>query len=171
MDEVNSMKSMVDEFSQFARMPVFQPKSLQIHRLIQDMVTLYQNAHKDVEFTTSFDGKVDVIHGDPEQLKRVFINLFENAIEAMNHAGKIEVKSKYLPDQNLAVFEISDTGIGIQPEDIDKLFLPYFSKKKSGTGLGLAIVHRIITEHHGAIRIETNIPKGTKVVIELPIDV
>jgi two-component system nitrogen regulation sensor histidine kinase NtrY len=169
MDEVNSMKSMVDEFSQFARMPIFQPRPLQIHRLIQDMITLYQNAHKDVEFETSFDEQLDLIHGDPEQLKRVFINLFENAIEAMNRTGKIEVKSRYLPDQNLAAFEISDSGIGIQPEDLDKLFLPYFSKKKSGTGLGLAIVHRIITEHHGTIRIEPNVPKGTKVIVELPV--
>jgi two-component system nitrogen regulation sensor histidine kinase NtrY len=169
MDEVNSMKSMVDEFSQFARMPIFQPRPLQIHRLIQDMITLYQNAHKDVQFETSFDEKLDLIHADPEQLKRVFINLFENAIEAMNRAGRIEVKSRTLPDRNLAVFEISDSGIGIQPEDIDKLFLPYFSKKKSGTGLGLAIVHRIITEHHGTIRIEPNIPKGTKVILELPV--
>jgi two-component system nitrogen regulation sensor histidine kinase NtrY len=97
------------------------------------------------------------------------MNLFENALEAMHYSGKIRVVSKLLSDQNLAVIEIIDEGSGIHPDDMDKLFLPYFSKKKTGTGLGLAIVHRIITDHHGTIRIENNLPIGTKVIIELPV--
>jgi len=169
MEEVNSMKSMVDEFSQFARMPISQPQPLQIHRLIQDIITLYHNAHKDIQFETSFDETLVSIYADAEQLKRVFINLFENALEAMNQAGTIRVKTRQAQDQNMAIIEISDEGVGIHPEDVEKLFLPYFSKKKSGTGLGLAIVHRIITDHHGTIRIENNQPKGTRVIIELPV--
>ncbi len=168
MDEVNSMKSMVDEFSQFARMPVSQPVALQIHPVIRDLIFLYQNAHKDVTFHSSFDETLPPIHADPEQIKRVFINLFENALEAMNYSGRIWVKTACPAENRKAVIEISDEGSGIHPDDMDKLFLPYFSKKKSGTGLGLAIVHRIITDHQGTIRIENNIPKGTKVIIELP---
>ncbi|MFI5303930.1 MAG: ATP-binding protein [Nitrospiria bacterium] len=171
MEEVNSMKSMVDEFSQFARMPISQPQPLQIHRLIRDIITLYHNAHKDIQFETSFDETLVSIYADAEQLKRVFINLFENALEAMNQTGTIRVKTRQAQDRNMAIIEISDEGVGIQPEDVEKLFLPYFSKKKSGTGLGLAIVHRIITDHHGTIRIENNQPKGTRVIIELPITV
>lgn len=169
MDEVNSMKAMVDEFSQFARMPISQPQPLAVHRLIQDMITLYRNAHKDVQFETSFDEALITLHADAEQLKRVFMNLFENALEAMHYSGKLRIVTKLLQEQNMAVIEMSDEGTGIQPDDMDKLFLPYFSKKKSGTGLGLAIVHRIITDHHGSIRIENNVPKGTKVIIELPV--
>ncbi|MBI1820317.1 MAG: HAMP domain-containing protein [Nitrospirae bacterium] len=168
MDEVNSMKTMVDEFSQFARMPVSHPVSIQPHRLIQDIIFLYQNAHKDVLFHTSWDPSMPLIHADPEQIKRVFINLFENSIEAMSSSGKIWVKTIFQPEQKKARFEISDDGVGIQPEDMDKLFLPYFSKRKSGTGLGLAIVHRIISDHQGTIRIENNVPRGTKVIIEMP---
>ncbi|MHB8481773.1 MAG: sensor histidine kinase [Nitrospiria bacterium] len=171
MDEVNSMKTMVDEFSQFARMPVSHPISTQLHRLIQDVIILYQNAHKDVLFHPSLDENMPLIHADPEQIRRVFINLFENSLEAMNHSGQIWVKTVYQPRQKKSHIEISDDGIGIQPEDMDKLFLPYFSKRKSGTGLGLAIVHRIISDHQGTIRIENNVPKGTRVIIEMPVTV
>ncbi|HXN06465.1 MAG TPA: ATP-binding protein [Nitrospiria bacterium] len=168
LNEVNSLKAMVDEFTQFARMPVSRPEPLRLHPLLQDVIFLYQNAHKDVRFHRSFDDALPVVHADPEQMKRVFINLFENALEAVNLNGEIWVRTSWQNSERRVQIEIADNGIGIEAGDLDKLFLPYFSKKKEGTGLGLAIVHRIISDHHGTIRIENNSPKGTKVIIELP---
>jgi len=80
------------------------------------------------------------------------------------------VRSALAPDRDVVEITIEDSGPGIPPEDKERLFLPYFSTKRSGTGLGLAIVNRIVAEHHGSIRVEENFPTGTKFVIELPVD-
>jgi two-component system nitrogen regulation sensor histidine kinase NtrY len=102
----------------------------------------------------------------------VLVNLIDNAAEALEQSLRKEiwVRSTLSPDRDLVEIIIEDSGPGIPPEDKERLFLPYFSTKRSGTGLGLAIVNRIITEHHGSIRVEENFPTGTKFVIELPVD-
>ena len=101
-------------------------------------------------------------------MKRVFVNLLENSLEAMERAGDIAVETRYLPESGMVRAEVSDNGPGIRAEDRQKLFLPYFSTKKRGTGLGLAIVNRIVTDHHGSIHTEDNVPRGAKFVIDLP---
>ncbi len=104
-------------------------------------------------------------------MKRVFTNLIENAVESMENSGQISISTSFDADINAVLIEVADEGVGVAPEDKDKLFLPYFSTKKDGTGLGLAIVNRIIADHNGYIRFEDNVPKGTKVIIELPAEV
>ena len=104
-------------------------------------------------------------HGRPYQ---TLINLLENAVEAMNDHGRIWIRTDYNVDLQMVTLEVGDEGEGIQPEDREKLFLPYFSRRKSGTGLGLAIVDRIVKDHGGYIRVKDNTPRGTKFVIELP---
>jgi two-component system nitrogen regulation sensor histidine kinase NtrY len=110
-----------------------------------------------------------LIHLDREQIKRVFINLFENAIHAMRNQGRLWITASLEEKEQKVRVEVADEGGGIHQEDFDKLFIPYFSKKKAGTGLGLAIVHRIVSDHNGHIHATRNIPKGTNFVIDLPV--
>jgi len=105
-------------------------------------------------------------------MKRVVVNLIDNAAEALEQSLRKEiwVRSTLAPDRDMVEITVEDSGPGIPPEAKERLFLPYFSTKRSGTGLGLAIVNRIVAEHHGSIRVEENFPTGTKFVIELPVD-
>ncbi|MEK6682985.1 MAG: ATP-binding protein [Nitrospirota bacterium] len=167
--EVNSIKSLVNEFYNFARMPASRPAPNDLHEIINEVVPLYRSAHKDINIINNFAEDLPVINVDKEQFKRVFVNLFENAVEAMNNKGRVWVNTHYDSDLNLVKVEVADEGAGINPDDKDKLFLPYFSKKKTGTGLGLAIVNRIIADHSGYIRVTDNKPKGTTFIIELPV--
>jgi len=102
-------------------------------------------------------------------MRRVFINLFDNGIDAMNKQGTIEIRTRYLEGQGRVSIDISDSGPGIADEDKEKLFLPYFSTKKKGTGLGLAIVNQIVSEHKGIIQVEDNEPLGARFIIYLTI--
>lgn len=167
--EVSALKMLLDEFSSFARMPAARPSVNDIHSIIRDVVLLYSSAHKDISFAEEFTGSLPMIHVDREQIKRVFVNLFENAVEAVNGNGHIWVKTDYDPGAHRIRVEVADDGIGVPAEDKEKLFIPYFSRKKTGTGLGLAIVNRIISDHNGRIMIGDNFPKGTKFTIELPV--
>ncbi|MFQ6672421.1 MAG: PAS domain-containing sensor histidine kinase, partial [Candidatus Tectimicrobiota bacterium] len=169
--EVKGLKRLVDEFSRFARMPEAQPVPSDIHLIIEESVTLYRTSHGDLTIEQHFGPDVPVIKVDGEQMKRVFTNLIENAVESMGNGGRIAISTSYEPSLNAVRIEVVDEGGGVPPEDKDRLFLPYFSTKGDGTGLGLAIVNRIIADHSGYIRIEDNRPRGTRVVIELPADV
>ena len=120
-----------------------------LHDVIQEVVTLLRGAHKDVELIMELDEDLPSINFDREQLKRVMVNLFDNAIQAMGQKGRVWVESKYDTKKKRAVVTVADEGPGIAQEDQERLFVPYFTRKKTGTGLGLAIVRRIITDHDG----------------------
>ncbi len=169
INEVTSLKTMVDEFSSFARMPVPQPEVLDLHDVLREVIQLYQAAYRDVRFHTRFDGDLPPAFVDRDQMKRVFTNLVENAVEAVNKRGEVWVGTSLSPHQPRIRIEVADDGPGIHPDDRDKLFLPYFSKKKSGTGLGLAIVQRIVSDHNGHIRVADRQPRGSSFVVELPL--
>ncbi len=169
VNEVSSLKRMVDEFSKFARMPAPQMARESLHEVIREVVALYGGAHRDVEFIVNLDETLPPLSLDREQMNRVFVNLFDNAVQAMNQKGRLWVTTKYESKHHKAVVSVADEGAGIHPEDQDKLFVPYFSRKRTGTGLGLAIVHRIITDHDGQIRAANNEPKGAVFTFELPV--
>jgi len=169
MNEVNTLKTMVDEFSNFARMPAPSPRSCDLHTLLQEVVFLYRSAHKDLDITAQFAADLPPLLLDPAQIKQVFINLFENAVAAMNGRGRLWISTRYAPGQPAVQIRVDDEGTGVAPEDLNKLFLPHFSKRRGGTGLGLAIVHRIITDHNGQISVQPNRPTGTTVTITLPV--
>ncbi len=169
ISEVTSLKGMVDEFSKYARMPLPTMKRLSIHEIIQKVISLYTGAHKDIEFIVQLDDGFPELNCDPEQMRRVFVNLFDNAIQAMNNQGRIWVTTRCDWRRHRAHIQVADEGIGIGPEDQKKLFIPYFSKKQTGTGLGLAIVHRIISDHNGTIHAENNHPKGAVFTFDLPL--
>jgi two-component system nitrogen regulation sensor histidine kinase NtrY len=106
---------------------------------------------------------------DWEQIKRVLVNLLDNAIQAMNQKGRVWLTTHYDTKRRRAVVSIADEGPGIALEDQEKLFVPYFTRKKTGTGLGLAIVRRIITDHEGQISAGNNHPRGALFTFELPV--
>ncbi|MGQ0666322.1 MAG: ATP-binding protein [Nitrospiraceae bacterium] len=169
INEVGSLKHMVDEFSKFARLPAPQMARQSLHEVVQEVATLYRAAQKDLELIVDLDEDLPAINFDREQLKRVFVNLFDNAIQAMNQKGRLWVGTKYDTKRKRAVVTVADEGPGILPEDQERLFLPYFTRKKTGTGLGLAIVRRIITDHEGQIQAGNNHPKGAIFTFDLPV--
>ncbi|MBK9948484.1 MAG: HAMP domain-containing protein [Nitrospira sp.] len=169
INEVGSLKQMLDEFSKFARLPAPQMTRQSLHDVLRDVVTLYREAQKDIQFVIELDDTLPPINFDREQLRRVFVNLFDNAVQAMNQRGRLWVGTRYDTKRRRAVVAVADEGPGIAPEDHDKLFVPYFTRKKTGTGLGLAIVRRIITDHEGQIQVGNNQPRGAVFKFDLPV--
>lgn len=164
--EVAAMQSMVDEFSRYARMPGPRPEPVDLGRLLDETLHLYEQIKPGVEVTGEVDEAARDARLDAEQIKRALINLLDNALEATDAPGRVTVEA-HRRNGHLEI-RVADTGRGIPAEAQEKLFLPHFSTKGRGTGLGLAIVHRIVTEHHGSIRVEENRPKGTVFTLELP---
>lgn len=167
--QVEDLKNLVNEFSSFARMPASNPTVNNLNDVINEALILFQEGHKEIDFHVNFDPELPLFNLDREQIKRVIINLLDNAVAAVDGHGRIEISTTYNKELEIATFKISDTGCGISAEDKPRLFEPYFSTKKSGTGLGLAIVSSIISDHNGYIRVRDNVPQGTHFIIELPI--
>jgi two-component system nitrogen regulation sensor histidine kinase NtrY len=166
---VDELKTLVDEFSNFARMPAIQPSVNNLNDIIAEALTLYQEAHREISFSFNPDETIPLFPLDRDQIKRVLINLLDNSVAAIGGEGSVNIESTFDKDLSMATFIVADTGQGIAPEDRSRLFEPYFSTKKSGTGLGLAIVSSIISDHNGFIRVKDNHPKGTKIIVELPV--
>lgn len=169
INQVDDIRGLVDEFSRFARMPESQPKPEDLHKVTDEVIALYRVSHKDIEIIPTYDPQINTLELDRDQIKRLLINLIENAIKAMNGQGKIYITTCLMKKAGFVQIEVADEGSGILPEDRDKLFLPYFSTKKGGTGLGLAIVNRIVEDHHGYITVRDYYPKGTVFSVHLPL--
>jgi len=167
--EVESLKALVDEFSQFARMPAPRVTPTDLHALVGETLTLYDGLFSQVRLERALDPDMPLVRLDVEQIRRVLINLIDNAIEAMDRHGTITIETRHDADHALARVIIADDGPGIPPEDRDKLFMPYYSTKRRGSGLGLAIVRRIVAEHGGSIEAGDNTPRGARFTIELPL--
>ncbi len=164
--EVKTLKGMVDEFSRYARLPQPQPERVDLEQLFADTLQLYRNLKPGVEVESLVAPEVGHVFVDPEQIRRVLINLVDNAIEATSPPGQVRVEARR--EGGRLRIDVADTGPGIPPEAREKLFLPYFSTKGRGSGLGLAIVHRIVTDHRGRITTADNQPRGTVFTVELP---
>jgi len=169
INQVDELKNLVNEFSSFARMPASNPTPNDLNKIISDTLILYQEGHKEIQFQFRQDPRVPTFDMDREQIKRVLINLLDNAIDAMHGKGTIEIETLFNQGLQMATFTVADSGEGISAEDKPRLFEPYFSTKKSGTGLGLAIVATIISDHNGYIRVKDNDPRGTRFIVELPV--
>lgn len=170
IQEVEGLKHLVDEFSRFARMPALAPRPTDLGRLLEGVVALYRESHPALQLKTLLAPDLPPVEVDPDQIKRAALNLVDNAVEAVSGAGEVLLETAFLEEARRVQLAVADDGVGIPPEDKDKLFLPYFSTKRSGTGLGLAIVHQIVTEHGGRIWAEDNHPRGSRFVIELPVE-
>jgi nitrogen fixation/metabolism regulation signal transduction histidine kinase len=162
---------MVDEFSKFARLPLARLEVSDLNEVVRHAIALYDDRLDDVRIETRLDSSLPPAMLDTEQLRRVFVNLIDNAINALGKITgekEITITTNFDSSRSLLIAEVSDTGHGIRATDFKRLFQPYFSTSGSGTGLGLAIVQRIILEHGGRIRAEANYPRGARFVIELP---
>jgi PAS domain S-box-containing protein len=166
---VESVKTLVDEFAQFARFPAAQPVRSDLNQVVSEALSIFQGRLDGIQIRTSFAPGLPAVDLDREQFQRVVVNLVDNAAEAMQNSL---VKSLYIATHaghaDTVELIFADSGCGISPDDKEKLFLPYFSTKNRGTGLGLAIVSHIVAEHNGQIRVEDNQPVGARFTIELP---
>jgi len=166
--EVESLKGLVDEFSEFAQMPPPRVERTDLHDLIVDVLKLNQGVLPAVEVRTRFAAALPRVSVDPEKIRRVMRNLIDNAVEAMDRRGTLDIETHHDPAEHLVRIVVADNGPGIPATEREKLFLPHYSTKNRGSGLGLAIVRRIVAEHGGRIDVTDNVPRGTRFGIELP---
>jgi len=170
INQVDELKGLVNEFSSFARMPTSNPVPDDLNQIIKESVSLYKEA-QNVTITFNDSKELPQLPVDRDQMKRVLINLLDNAIDATDGKGEVVLDLNYTKEEEIVKIEVADNGKGIQPDHKMRLFEPYFSTKKHGTGLGLTIVNTIINDHKGLIRVEDNEPRGTRFIIELPVKV
>ena len=169
--QVDEIKLLVSEFSQFARMPKVNRAPANISEMINETLFLYKQAHSNISFRVRIDSQkpIPVFSFDIEQMKRCFINLVDNAVAVLPDGGIVNIILEPDKAEEKLFIHVCDSGPGISEDEKLKLFEPYFSTKKTGTGLGLAIVSTIVSDHNGYIRVHNNTPHGTIFTIELPL--
>jgi len=166
--EVQSVKGLVDEFSEFSRFPAAQPAPADLNEIVESAMSVFAGRLDGIEVTVQLAPGLPTVMADREQMKRVIVNLVDNAAQAMENSPIRSLLVSTVPAGNdLIELVVADTGCGVSALDKEKLFLPYFSTKERGTGLGLAIVSHIVAEHRGRVRIEDNQPAGTRFIVEL----
>ena len=169
LQELDSIKNLANEFANFARLPQLKFTKGDINQVLEKLVSVYSSIYSNIEFNVNLDVDIPIlVKMDVEQMKRIFVNVIDNAVESMEEKGTLEIVSRYNKESQFIRIEIADNGPGISDENKQKLFLPYFSNKSSGTGLGLAIAQNIIDEHSGMISVEDNTPRGARFLIEIP---
>ncbi len=166
--EVESVKTLADEFSQFSRFPAAQPVACDLNDIVRNALGVFEGRLEGIDVHADLASNLPPVHVDPEQFKRVVVNLIDNAAEAMRDSLVKRMLIATQPAGESVEFLIADTGCGISAGDKEKLFLPYFSTKGRGTGLGLAIVNHILSEHSARIRVEDNRPTGARFYVEVP---
>jgi two-component system nitrogen regulation sensor histidine kinase NtrY len=170
---VETLRTLVDEFSTLARFPSAQPRPADINSVVETTLAMFNGRLDDIRVRTQLAPDLPPVMADPEALKRALANLVDNAAEALQDSlsREIQITTSLVSSRDAVELSVADTGHGVTQELKERLFLPYFSTKQRGTGLGLAIVSRIIEDHHGSIRVEENKPAGARFVIELPLAV
>ncbi len=169
IDQVEQLKNLVNEFSQFARMPAANPVPNDLNAVIREVVNLFAQGNDGVKFDFEPDTSIPIFNLDKEQMKRAMVNLLDNALAAIEKDGRVMIATRYDKDLSIASIEVADNGSGVSPRDRDRLFEPYFSRKAGGTGLGLTIVSTIVSDHNGFIRVKDNPGGGAKFILELPV--
>lgn len=168
---VETVRTLVNEFSTLASFPTAQPQPSNINSIIENTLSMFNGRLDGIHVRTFLSDDLPKVMADSEAIKRALANLVDNAAEAMQGSmlREINISTSLVTSRDAVEITVADTGHGVTQELKEKLFLPYFSTKKRGTGLGLAIVSRIIQDHHGSIRVEENKPTGVRFVVELPV--
>jgi len=168
---VESVRTLVDEFSALARFPASRPQPASLNQLVEGALLLFNGRLEGIRVRTELAHDLPAVMADPEAIKRAISNLVDNAAEAMQDAilKEITISTSLVASHDAVELVVSDTGQGVSRDVKERLFLPYFSTKQRGTGLGLAIVSRIVEDHRGSIRVEENKPFGSRFVVELPV--
>lgn len=171
VNQVDVMRNLVNEFSQFARLPQLKPMLGNMNTIIEQTAQIYKDTHPEVHFDLSFDQSLPEFKFDSDQIKRVFVNLIDNAVSAVQTEATpvIKIATEFQKQHGVLKVSISDNGVGIPSRDRMRVFEPYYSTKDKGTGLGLPIVKSIIEDHSGIIRALENEPRGTRMYIEIPV--
>jgi PAS domain S-box-containing protein len=167
--EVETVRTLVDEFSQFSRFPAAQPVASDLNDVVENALSVFEGRLEGIQVRTDLADDLPAVNIDREQFKRVVVNLVDNAAEAMQDSPskRLYIATRHTEADSVELV-VADTGCGVSRDDKEKLFLPYFSTKGRGTGLGLAIVNRILVDHDATIRIEDNIPTGARFIVDLP---
>lgn len=168
VSQVDELKNLVNEFSRFARLPHLNLAPQDLNALIQETLLLYQEVQPRITLEFHPDPSLPPLLLDREQVKRMLVNLLDNALACIQGAGTITMSLKGDAAARRVELIVADTGAGVPERDKARIFEPYFSTRHGGTGLGLAIVNSIVQEHQGYIRVEDNVPQGAKFIIEIP---
>ncbi len=169
IQQVDHMKSLVNEFSRFARLPRARLQPCSLAEIVEEGLSLYRHNFSAISFSLQKDEEMPDLRLDRDQFRQVIINLLENSVQAIGgEPGGISIRLHYDAALKIARMECADTGRGIAPENRPRVFEPYYSTKDKGTGLGLAIVSNIVADHNGFIRVRGNEPRGTVFTVELP---
>ena len=168
---VDTVRTLVDEFSTLARFPASHPSPASINSIVESALNMFEGRLDGIHLQKNLAPGLPKVMADSDAIKRALANLVDNAAEAMEGSllREIRVSTSLVTSRDAVEILVADTGHGVTQELKEKLFLPYFSTKKRGTGLGLAIVSRIIEDHRGSIRVEENKPVGTRFIVELPL--
>ncbi|HEY5331228.1 MAG TPA: ATP-binding protein [Acidobacteriaceae bacterium] len=165
---VETMRSLVDQFSALAQFPSARPHPADLNAIVENSLALFAGRMANIRVVRTLAPNLPLVLADPEALKRALSNLIDNAAEAMHDSLLRELYvSTCLLDSGMVELCVADTGPGLTDEMRERLFLPYFSTKERGTGLGLSIAAQILQEHQGSIRAERNLPAGAKFIMEL----
>jgi nitrogen fixation/metabolism regulation signal transduction histidine kinase len=167
---VETVRTLVDEFSTLARFPQSKPQRADINNIVESALAMFDGRLSNLRVQKLLSYDLPPVMADPEAIRRVVANLVDNAAEAMQDSmlRELTVSTALLEGREAIEVVVADTGEGLTSEIKERLFLPYFSTKGRGTGLGLAIVARIIEDHQGSIRAEENKPVGARFIVELP---
>jgi nitrogen fixation/metabolism regulation signal transduction histidine kinase len=165
---VETMRSLVDQFSALAEFPSAQPRPADLNAIAENALALFAGRLGSIRLRRDFAPNLPLVLADPEALKRALSNLIDNAAEAMHDSllRELHISTRLLPS-GMVELVVADTGPGVTDEMRERLFLPYFSTKQRGTGLGLSIAAKILQEHQGSIRVEKNLPAGARFILEL----
>jgi len=168
---VETVRTLVDEFSALARFPASRPQPSSLNSLVESTLTMFNGRLEGIHLRTDLAPDLPPVLADPEAIKRAIANLVDNAAESMQSTmlREITIATSLVASRDAVELVVADTGSGVSRDVKEWLFLPYFSTKQRGTGLGLAIVSRIVEDHHGSIRVEENKPIGSRFVVELPV--
>jgi two-component system nitrogen regulation sensor histidine kinase NtrY len=168
LSEVGSLKNLVEEFTRFARMPAPAFKEGNLPEELRTVVETFRSAHPGIAWEFE-EEQTPPVWFDPFQIRRAMTNLLENAAAALAEKGRVVVRVAHEPTLGSVRISVGDDGPGIPPEDRDRLFEPYFSRKEGGTGLGLAIVSAVASDHQGTVKVRENVPRGAVFEIEFPV--
>jgi two-component system nitrogen regulation sensor histidine kinase NtrY len=171
--EVEGMRGLVDEFSQFARMPILRSVPGDINVVVREAVGPYMGSAAPERIALHLSENLPQVSFDAEQMRRVVVNLLENAVRAVHDRGQgiIDVDTGFTEEEGMIAVEVSDEGVGIPSEMRERIFDPYFTTKSDGTGLGLAIAMRIVEEHGGTITFSENKPQGSIFRVMIPVNI
>jgi len=181
LKEVQRVNKIVEELLELASPRPLKPSKVNLHKTLGDILILQKRAvgKKSINFLQQFDPSIPPLLGDEALLIQLFLNLIKNAVEAVKEIGVIRVTSRVVADYSMTqkgerrsrmvAIEISDDGPGINKDDMEHLFTPFFTTKPNGTGLGLAICQKIVSEHRGMIKVDSDPTKGTTFTVMLPL--